>query len=420
MRSLSVWGLILGLFVGSALLRAPTTEMRKERASTAESVLNAPNSVFGLFFLGAFKPLYMEYLWEEASQARAEGRVWDLLEAFQRLSDLDPSDVHLAWFQVKTLAFDIAQRESEPSQRWQLYLMVLKWLDRAAARRPDSFILEELRIRILFQLIGQDQEMSRRYRRRFRVSPLEAALERAGGLHARWPSNAVAFFLYRRCAEEATEWLLNHGRIAAAAQCYEDLASLDEEGRQRFPRDVPARDLARHRFFADATRTLGNVADWTRRPPALKDGPGLAELLDRVAHALAEGLFQLADDEETQDAAWLHALIVRTVRLAQGQAILETPRGALPLLEPLRRICSLAEGRLGPGTPYYSESYVDELGIFLRLDDRLLKGRRGLGEVPIDLEASWSRKLETLDRMVTRRAGRSDGFMRDLLASRAH
>ncbi len=420
MRRLATWGLILGLFAGSAFLRVRFTEIPKERTTAPDPVLQAPNSVFGLFFLGAFKPLYMEYLWEEASRAQAEGRVWDLLEAFQRLSELEPSDVHLAWFQVKTLAFDIAQRESDPSQRWQLYLRALKWLDRAVARRPDTFVLEELRIRILFQLIGRDREMSRRFLDRFRVSPLEAALERAGVLHSRWPRNSVAFFLYRRCAEEATEWLLNRGRIGAAAACYEDLARLDAEGRRLFPEDVSAEDIVRHQFFADATRTLGEVADWTGHPPVLKDGPRLAELLSRVARGMEEGLFHLVDGEETQDAAWLHALVVRTVRLLQAQAILKTPAGALPILEPLRRICSLAEGRLGPGTPYYSKSYVDELGAFLRLDDRLLEVRRGSGEVPVDLETAWSRKLETLDRMVTRRAGRSDGFMRDLLASRAH
>ncbi len=418
MRRLLVWTSIVSMFVASALLRAPTPESREAGPKAAEAVMRAPNSVFGLFFLGAFKPLYMEYLWEEASRARAEGRVWDLLEAFRSLSDLEPYDVHLAWFQVKTAAFDIAQREPEPSQRWQLYLKALKWLDRAEARRPGAFVLEELRVRILLQLVGRDREMTRRFRERFGVSPLETALERAGELHARWPSNAVAFFLYRRCAEEATEWLLNHDRIDAAARCYDALARLDEEGMRAFPQDVPAGDLARHRFFAEATRRLAEVADWERHPPALRDAEGLARLLERVGDALAEGFFQLAEGEETQDAAWVHALIVRTVRVAQGLAILKSPRGALPLLKPLRRICSLAEGRLGSGTPYYSMSYVDEFGEFLRLDDRLLEVRRGSGEVPVDLQAQWSRKLEALDRMVMRRAGRSDGFMRDLLASR--
>ena len=299
----------------------------RPRGGAEASLGDAPNSLYGTFVFGAFKPFFMEQFWAEADRAEREGRFWDLIDAQERLLRLAPDEPRIWRRQAGLIAFGVAQNEPEDRKRWRWYERAIAIVDRGIARHPDDFQLAELRFRIYFDLIAGDPYCSRQLGSGGRLDGLQRSLALAQELKRRFPEVPAAWDIDRIALEECAEYLMNRGRFREARELLSYLRGELFDEPWPFPND-PIRDGFDTvlDFGVSALTDLDEVADWSARPLVIQDEARLEALLDRLAELMKPGGPMLLEpDLDSLDASLAMLIHVRALELMPVRADVEKP-----------------------------------------------------------------------------------------------
>ncbi len=381
---------------------------------------DAPNSIFGYLTFGAFKPLFLQYLWSKADRLQREGRFWELIDIQERIVRLQPHDPQIRLRQGQLIAFGVAQSEPNEAKRWRYYQRALRRLGSGIKANPKSFELREMRFYVYFDLIAPDRYCSRQLQNKSGRSGLMAALADAVSIAADFPKEIAAFDLKLRATEEASEWLMNRGRFRQAAELLDELAKMARSFADQFPKaQRPEEWEGTYRFWAHSLRQLDSLADWHgANGPLIKDGAALLDLLRQVGDRLELGTHLRFNVEgETLDANMVNLIHLRAMGLCQSLLLAKKHEASLRYRQQINRISVLAEGRIGPQMPYYSVAYVNLFEKFVSLDADLVAALQA-GKKDVQLRARWQKELVKLDQLIRKRAGRTDSFKERLIQAR--
>ncbi|MEZ6195195.1 MAG: hypothetical protein R3F20_05635 [Planctomycetota bacterium] len=421
MRRRAIAFLALALVAGGTV----ALRLRLEERVTATGVIrpaDRPNSLFGALVGGAFRPLFLEYLWTKADALAREGRNWEVVEIHGRITRLDPDNPRAYHAQAWWLTYDLAQSEPDPPERWRLYRRAIDHVRAGLARHPDDWPLLDLRFEIFFSHVAADPYLDRQCRANLGADGLAMALDAAYAMRAAHPDRPAAWDALRVAGEETVERLLNVGRTADGARGMEELAAIGVAMRQRFPDDPVAAEVATsYPLWVPILRALETtLAAFDESGDAGPEGEALLADLEARIEALAGAPDALRTDPEVErfDAALVALIHSRIMGLAQRMLLAKRPSAALPHLDWVGRLARLTEGRLGPRMPYYTEAYVSLLRQIAELDAawREASGRRDPSAAA--LRDRLERSLEDLDRRFRERTGRSDGFTSRFVADR--
>lgn len=209
-----------------------TQASRAQLSYTDESTEGAPPEVAIGMAMGAFRGMFVNYLWLRANELKEDGKFYEAIELSRTITRLQPRFPRVWVFHAWNMAYNISVATQTADERWAWVKAGLELLrDEAIPQNPNSVLLHrELAWIFLHKIQGFSDDANRYYKR-------EMAREWTFvlGIPPKLPSDPA------RAQQILSEWL--QPIVDAPAS----LAELIDRERQDFLRD-PANQVNKRPF----------------------------------------------------------------------------------------------------------------------------------------------------------------------------
>lgn len=169
-RLIAVLVMILGLF-GSGILTTAiaSSQGRHELVYTDRAEDGDPPQVALGIAMGAFRGVFVNILWLEATAAKEEGRFYESIELARMITKLQPRLPQVWTFHAWNMAYNISVTTHTPEERWQWVLAGIDLLRKEGlkANPNDMHMHKELGWMFLHKVAGYTDDANQHYKRQF-------------------------------------------------------------------------------------------------------------------------------------------------------------------------------------------------------------------------------------------------------------
>jgi len=169
-RLIAVFVMLLGLF-GSGILTTAiaSSQGRHELVYTDRAEDGDPPQVALGIAMGAFRGVFVNILWLEATAAKEEGRFYESIELARMITKLQPRLPQVWTFHAWNMTYNISVTTHTPEERWQWVLAGLDLLRKEGlkANPNDMHMHKELGWMFLHKVAGYTDDANQHYKRQF-------------------------------------------------------------------------------------------------------------------------------------------------------------------------------------------------------------------------------------------------------------
>lgn len=162
--------LVVSLALSTALSASMAAEAgRAQLTYTDQATEGAPREVAVGIALGAFRGLFVNYLWLRATELKEAGKFHEAIELSSAITKLQPRFPRVWAFHAWNMAYNISVATPSASERWTWINAGIELLrDEAIPRNPRSTLLYKELAWIFFHKIqGYSDDANRSYKREF-------------------------------------------------------------------------------------------------------------------------------------------------------------------------------------------------------------------------------------------------------------
>tara|TARA_R110000737_G_scaffold2923_16_gene9794 strand:- start:40236 stop:42224 length:1989 start_codon:yes stop_codon:yes gene_type:complete len=169
-RLIAVLVMVLGLFASGVLTTAiASSQGQHELVYTDRAEDGDPPQVALGIAMGAFRGIFVNILWLEATAAKEEGRFYESIELASMITKLQPRLPQVWTFHAWNMAYNISVTTHTPEERWQWVKAGIDLLRKEGLRANpnDMHMHKELGWLFLHKVAGYTDDANQYYKRQF-------------------------------------------------------------------------------------------------------------------------------------------------------------------------------------------------------------------------------------------------------------
>lgn len=169
-QAVALGALAVFLTLSSLLATQLSASAGRNRLVYADAVENdeAPEVALGIA-MGAFRGIFVNYLWIRANQLKEDGRYYEAIDLASAITKLQPRFPHVWVFHAWNMAYNISVATQTAGERWQWVNAGIRLLrDKGIPANPnDLFLHKELAWIYLHKIQGVTDDANQYYKRQF-------------------------------------------------------------------------------------------------------------------------------------------------------------------------------------------------------------------------------------------------------------
>ena len=169
-RLIALFMMLLGLLGSGVLTTAiASSQGRHELVYTDRAEDGDPPQIALGIAMGAFRGIFVNILWLEATAAKEEGRFYESIELARMITRLQPRLAQVWTFHAWNMAYNISVTTHTPEERWEWVIAGIDLLRKEGLRANpnDMHMHKELGWMLLHKVAGYTDDANQYYKRQF-------------------------------------------------------------------------------------------------------------------------------------------------------------------------------------------------------------------------------------------------------------